>query len=406
MRIAIATRYRQRVGGVESYLETLLPALGRRGHALLLLSEDAGTTRPIALPDRATFETLSAGGLERAAGALAAWRPDVVFLQGMSEARYEAALVPIAPTALFLHSYHGTCISGTKTHAFPGTSPCVRVLGPGCLAQYFPRRCGGLSPVSMWKRYAAETAHKAMFERYRQVVVLSEHMKREAVRHGVSADAVTVLAPPIDGPTDAVLPDTKRARLASHEREPLRLLFIGRHEAEKGGQILIDALPAVAGRVSAGIDVVFAGDGGRRQEWEARALRHVSDRLRVRFIGQIDPSDRDGWFDWSDLLVVPSLWPEPFGLVGPEAAVRGVPAVAFDNGGTPQWLVDGRTGRLAKRGRLDPEALAEAIAWCADSGRLLRLAEAARAHATSWSMERHVIEVENALIRARREHLA
>ncbi len=84
--------------------------------------------------------------------------------------------------------------------------------------------------------------------------------------------------------------------------------------------------------------------------------------------------------------------------------MRGVPAVAFDNGGTPQWLVDGRTGRLAERGRLDPEALAEAIAWCADSGRLLRLAEAARAHATSWSMERHVIEVENALIRARREH--
>jgi glycosyltransferase involved in cell wall biosynthesis len=103
---------------------------------------------------------------------------------------------------------------------------------------------------------------------------------------------------------------------------------------------------------------------------------------------------------------VPSLWPEPFGLVGPEAAVRGVPAVAFDNGGTPQWLVDRRTGRLAERGRLDPEALAEAIAWCHDSGRLLRLAEAARAHATSWSLERHVIDVENALIRARREHLA
>ena len=406
MRIAIATRYRQRVGGVESYLETLLPALDRRGHALLLLSEDAGTTRPIALPDRATFETLSAGGLERAVRALAAWRPDVVFLQGMSEARSEAALVPIAPTALFLHSYHGTCISGTKTHAFPGTSPCVRVLGPGCLAQFFPRRCGGLSPVSMWKRYAAETAHHAIFERYRQVVVLSEHMKREAVRHGVSSDAVTVLAPPIDGPTDAALPDAKRARLAGREREPLRLLFIGRHEAEKGGQILIDALPEVAGRVSGGIDVVFVGDGGRRQEWEGRALRHVSDRLRVRFIGQIDPSARGGWFEWSDLLVVPSLWPEPFGLVGPEAAVHGVPAAAFDNGGTPQWLVDERTGRLAERGRLDAGALAEAIAWCADSGRLPRLAEAARAHATSWSMERHVIEVENALTRARREHLA
>src|SRR4029078_7561848 len=104
------------------------------------------------------------GGLDGASGARVAWRPDVIFLQGMSEARYEAALTPIAPTALFLHAYHGTSISGTKTHAFPGTSTCVRVLGRGCLAQYFPRRCGALSPVSMWKLYAAETAHKAMFE--------------------------------------------------------------------------------------------------------------------------------------------------------------------------------------------------------------------------------------------------
>jgi glycosyltransferase involved in cell wall biosynthesis len=400
VRIAIATRYRQRVGGVESYLETLLPALDRRGHALLLLSEDAGTTRPIALPDRAAFETLSAGGLGRAAGALAAWRPDVIFLQGLSEARYEAALVAIAPTVLFLHSYHGTCISGTKTHAFPGTSPCERVLGPGCLAQYFPRRCGGLSPVSMWKRYAAETAHKANFGRYRQVVVLSDHMKREAVRHGNAADAVTVLAPPIDGPEDAVLPETKRARLAGREREPLRLLFIGRHETEKGGQILIDALPAVAARASAGIDVVFAGDGGRRQEWEALARRHVTDRLRVRFIGQIDPSDRDRWFDWTDLVVVPSLWPEPFGLVGPEAAVRGVPAVAFDNGGTRQWLTDERTGRLVESGRLDGSALADAIDWCARDGRLLALAQGARTQAASWSMDRHVAELEDALTRA------
>jgi glycosyltransferase involved in cell wall biosynthesis len=48
------------------------------------------------------------------------------------------------------------------------------------------------------------------------------------------------------------------------------------------------------------------------------------------------------------LLVVPSLWPEPFGLVGFEAAAQGVPVAAFRVGGIPEWLIDGVSGHLAE----------------------------------------------------------
>lgn len=37
-------------------------------------------------------------------------------------------------------------------------------------------------------------------------------------------------------------------------------------------------------------------------------------------------------------LVIPNLWPEPFGLVGLEAAQYGVPAVSFAVGGIPYAL--------------------------------------------------------------------
>ena len=80
--------------------------------------------------------------------------------------------------------------------------------------------------------------------------------------------------------------------------------------------------------------------------------------------------------------------------------MRGVPAVAFDNGGTRQWLTDERTGRLVESGRLDAGALADAIEWCAREGRLTALAQGAKAQAMSWSMARHVAEVEDALTRA------
>ena len=46
------------------------------------------------------------------------------------------------------------------------------------------------------------------------------------------------------------------------------------------------------------------------------------------------------------MLVVPSRWPEPFGMVGIEAMARGRPVVAFANGGIPDWLDDGNTGFL------------------------------------------------------------
>jgi glycosyltransferase involved in cell wall biosynthesis len=45
--------------------------------------------------------------------------------------------------------------------------------------------------------------------------------------------------------------------------------------------------------------------------------------------------------------VAPSLWPEPFGLVGLEAGLQAIPAAAFAVGGIPDWLIPGITGELA-----------------------------------------------------------
>jgi len=44
------------------------------------------------------------------------------------------------------------------------------------------------------------------------------------------------------------------------------------------------------------------------------------------------------------VVVVPSRWPEPFGVVGIEAMAHGRPVVAFGVGGIPDWLADGVGG--------------------------------------------------------------
>jgi glycosyltransferase involved in cell wall biosynthesis len=129
----------------------------------------------------------------------------------------------------------------------------------------------------------------------------------------------------------------------------LRLLFAGRMESLKGGTVLLDALPLVSSALSRPLVLTFAGDGSGRFGWARRAdaivRRHPA--MRIEFTGWIEPAALAALFDSSDLLVVPSLWPEPFGLVGPEAGMRGLPAAAFAAGGIPEWLTDGVNGALA-----------------------------------------------------------
>ena len=61
----------------------------------------------------------------------------------------------------------------------------------------------------------------------------------------------------------------------------------------------------------------------------------------------------------SDIVVMPSMIPESFGLVGIEAMASGKPVVAFDAGGIREWLADGETGYLVERG--DVRGMAERI---------------------------------------------
>ena len=97
------------------------------------------------------------------------------------------------------------------------------------------------------------------------------------------------------------------------------------------------------------------------------------------------------YFAHSDLLVVPSLWPEPFGLVGPEAGHSGLPAAAFDVGGIADWLKDGVNGYLAPGDPPSSEGLAKAITRClSDPANYQCLRQGAIESARHFSMRTHV----------------
>ena len=137
----------------------------------------------------------------------------------------------------------------------------------------------------------------------------------------------------------------------------------------------------------------MAGDGPLRSVWQEEATRIVSrnTNIQVMFSGWCAPPALEAAFDEADLLVVPSVWPEPFGLVGPEAGAHGLPAAAFAVGGIPEWLREGVNGHLAPSNPPTSAGLARAITECLiDSGHYARLRDGAASMAGEYNMAKHM----------------
>jgi glycosyltransferase involved in cell wall biosynthesis len=374
MRIAVLADSNQAFGGIAEYLRKLLPALAAAGNEVGFWYERDGAAGQAAIADPpAGAWSIARLGAGPALAALQEWQPDVIYTQGLGSPTLEEKAYTIAPTVFFAHVYTGTCISGGKTTWFPVVRPCARQLGPACLMHYFPRRCGGLNPLTMGQLYSIQRRRLEVIRACAAVVTHTEHMRNEYLRHGIAADRVfsfpfyVTESPPETGPT---------RRLATQPT----LLFLGRMERPKGGNLLLDALPMVRTTLARPLRAVLAGDGRDRVRWQARArsLQAPDPGLRIEFPGWVDASRRTALLREAEVLAVPSVWPEPFGQVGPEAGVHGVPVAAFDLGGTPSWLSDGVNGFLAPSNPPTAAGLAGAITRClADPDTHQRLADGA-----------------------------
>jgi glycosyltransferase involved in cell wall biosynthesis len=165
----------------------------------------------------------------------------------------------------------------------------------------------------------------------------------------------------------------------------------------KGGDILIHAMAGVARQLERPIPVVMAGDGPQRKMWERLAAR---ERVDAVFTGWLDPAQRHAALSRAAVLAVPSVWPEPFGLVGLEAAAMGVPAVAFDTGGIRQWLRDGVSGLLLPPSSGHAGLAAALSAVLRDPTRRAHLSAGALGAAREMSVDAQLAGLEQVLRRA------
>lgn len=147
-------------------------------------------------------------------------------------------------------------------------------------------------------------------------------------------------------------------------------MFSGRLDHVKGFIELLKAFEIAVERNDKAVLLVAGGNS----PWSNRdAVKTLWDELsgfeetlgnRVIFTGMLPYQEMPDYYAAADVMVVPSMWEEPFGMIALEAMSCGLPLIISDSGALPE-IVDEECAIVIKRGEGFVEELARTILWLA-----------------------------------------
>lgn len=204
-------------------------------------------------------------------------------------------------------------------------------------------------------------------------------LERTRAYYRLPLESALVIPYPLD-------PTNREAAWSLAECDRNRLVFIGRFDRHKGGDVMIDAFARLAAsRPELTLDFIGPDRGipdnsGRNVGLTDYLESHVSDphvRRRIVVHGPKQPNEANAFRRRGIITIVPSRY-ETFGYTAVEAMSLGCPLVVSNSGGLAEIVRDGRTGLLFQSG--DSQSLAAQIARLLDAPQLAATlgAEAAR----------------------------
>ena len=342
--LTVLTYYRPHTSGLTIYAERLARALAKRGHQVTVMTTQYDPSLP--------REEMKDG---------------VRVLRVPVAARVSKGV--LAPTfglvATKLVAGHDVVQMHLPQFDAPGVALRGRLFGKPAVLTY---HCDLQLPPGLFNRFV-----NAVIDFQNNMAgILSNHIVTYTRDYADNspylarfASKLTPIPPPVELPDP--LPGAVKAFAAEHrvkERHPV-IGMAARFAAEKGVEVLLDALPAIL-RVHPKAQVLFAGTYQNVMGEQAYSDR-LMPRIRQyeiaghwRFLGNLDPVEMAAFYPNLDVLTVPSLnSTEAFGLVQIEAMTNGVPCVPSALPGVRQPVRMHGMGRVAKIG--DSADLAESI---------------------------------------------
>lgn len=303
-------------GGVTTYLNVVSAGQRNDGNEV-----DIVEVWPVRSPDPA--DPIAFASHDELLGHIARTAPDVVHLHSLLPGYSGIG----KNSVLTVHDHLPHCPSGGRFLDGPQEA-CTRDFGfLRCLAGHYFDRCGSRHPTGFVKRFL-KSRNAISFPG--QWIAPSSDSRSRILKRGIRPDRVHLVRNPSPMP-----PCGSKSDFPSSE-----FLFVGRLFPNKGCEV---AVRAVAMTDTPRLRILGDGPSKAGIEHLARELG-ISDRIAF-----------DGWLPRRDVvdllgsctaLVVPSLWPEPFGLVVLEAFSLGRPVIASRIGGLLDLVDDGRNGAL------------------------------------------------------------
>ena len=343
MRILIINYYRGIVGGIERNVAALTTAMRQRGHYCALAagvdaSHDVEAFTSLFHESSLCYELSGRSEDPSLDELVQKVQPDVIYVHKMSDISPLIEYAGRIRLVRMIHD-HDLCCPRSHKYYFWNHQICERPMGLACWFDLgFLQRDRssrlGIRLINLHGKKRQIDRH-AIFDR---LIVGSQYMHDELKTNGISEEQISIISPSVP------LLGVEATRLPS---EP-RVLFVGQMVRGKGVHYLVNALECLKER---GVDFEarLVGDGPWR-DWIEKKVRNEGLHEQVEVLGYRKGMDLASQYAWTRVVAVPSIWPEPFGMVGLEAMHAGRPVVAFDSGGISQWLEDGKTGLLVQRG--------------------------------------------------------
>ncbi len=381
--VLILTPRWTRDGGVATHAMTSAEALARAGLQVTAAAariDERAEVPGVTLHHSPRLFDASASPAQRLGSALSG-DPQLIHCHQFEDPAVIEVARASAPVVISVHGYTAACTSGV--HYFRPGEECGRAHGPGCVPNLLLRGCAHTrDPRWLPAAYRRAGSHLQALLLADLVVSYSSAIDRHLAVNGVHRRRVVPLF------------TTMVPRPGSGHAGRRRVVFAGRVVAPKGVEVLIRAARDV------NAEFVICGEG-RRLAATQRLARRLDLSERVSFPGWLDVERLAHQLGEASVVAVPSLWPEPFSLVGIEALSAGRPVVASTTGGIEDWLEPGVNGLGVAPGSVD--SLATALnELLADPERQARMGEAGRQLvAAKFSRERHVEALADAYRTAR-----
>lgn len=134
-------------------------------------------------------------------------------------------------------------------------------------------------------------------------------------------------------------------------------LYVGRFDEEKGSYELIKAFKKINDK---NLKLLLVGkiEPGFKNKYQQKILKEINEDSRIIACGYVDRETLSSYYNISDVVVIPTICEEAFGLVAIEAMALSKPLIITDSGGLKE-VVREDFAKIAFRNNLEKSLICE-----------------------------------------------